>query len=104
MLVAFANGRCGARGVPHMEACGPGWGDLGGAAQDGSIEFVRFARTTSTQSRLHGVGPPRRHSAKRFSASAICWGVIFAATRARFVAASLRPPAAAKLNHICAAT
>ncbi len=44
------------------------------------------------------------HSRARFCASAICVGVILAATKSRCPAALLSPPAAAKLNHMCALT
>jgi hypothetical protein len=44
------------------------------------------------------------HSRASFSASAICAGVIFAATISRRITASVSPLAAAKLNHMCAVT
>ena len=42
------------------------------------------------------------HSLASFCACAICWGVIRAAIKSRFLTASLSPLTAAKLNHMCA--
>ena len=44
------------------------------------------------------------HSRASFCASAICAGVILAATLSRFLTAAASPLAATRLNHMCACT